>query len=390
MTSPSNHLLAGLAVLVAAWAAAAGTAAGPAAGKQWVYIGTYTRPGGSQGIYRCELDLATGALTPPALVAEAVNPSFLAFHPNGKNLYAVGEVSTLNGQRTGGVSAFAIDAETGKLTHLNQQPSRGAGPCHVTVDRTGKAVLVANYGGGSAAVLPVQDAGRLGAATAFVQHEGKGPNPKRQEGPHAHSVNLDAANRFAVVADLGLDKLLVYRFDPAKGTITPNDPPALELAPEAGPRHFAFHPDGKRAYVINEMDSTLTACDYDAAKGVLTKRQTVSTLPQGFTGNNSTAEVVVHPSGKFVYGSNRGHDSIAAFAIEPDGSLRPAGHEPTQGRTPRNFNIDPTGTYLIAANQGSDSLVVFRIDPQSGKLTPTGHRAEVKMPVCVKFYTGAK
>jgi 6-phosphogluconolactonase len=247
-------------------------------------------------------------------------------------------------------------------------------------------VLVANYGGGSVSVLPIQSDGRLGPATGFVQHEGSSVNPRRQERPHAHSMNLDAANRFAFAADLGLDKVLVYRFDANRGTIVPNDPPAATVAPGSGPRHFAFHPRGRNAYVINEMTSTVTAFRYDAGRGRLTELHTISTLPQGFTGNNSTAEVQVHPSGRFLYGSNRGHDSIAIFSIDSDtGRLTQVGHQPTGGRTPRNFGIDPTGVYLLAANQESSTVTVFRIDPRTGRLTPTGQTVNVPVPVCVKM-----
>jgi 6-phosphogluconolactonase len=351
----------------------------------WVYVGTYTS-GKSKGIYLFHLDLATGKLAPEGLVAECESPSFLAIHPNHRFLYAVNEVSNFGGMNSGAVSAFAIEPKSGHLTRLNQQSSRGAGPCHLSVDHQGKDVLVANYGSGSVAVLPIQPDGRLGPATAFIQHEGKSANPQRQEGPHAHSINVDATNRFAFAADLGLDKILVYRFDAARGTLTPNDPAAATIDPGSGPRHFAFHPNGRFAYVINEMGSTVTALAYDAAKGTLKPLQTLSTLPEGFTGNSSTAEVQVHPSGKFLYGSNRGHDSIAIFKIDPDtGRLTPAGHQSTQGKTPRNFGIDPTGQYLLAANQDSDTIVVFRIDPATGALAPTGQVVEAPKPVCVKF-----
>jgi 6-phosphogluconolactonase len=353
--------------------------------KQWVYIGTYTNAK-SKGIYLFQLDLVTGKLTPEGLVAESKSPSFLAIHPNHRFLYAVNEVDNFGGANSGAVSAFTIDPKNGHLTLLNQQSSRGAGPCHLSVDHQGKDVLVANYGSGSVAVLPIQLDGRLAPATAFDQHEGKGTNPQRQEGPHAHSFNVDAANRFAFAADLGLDKILIYRFDAARGTLTPNDPPAAAVDPGSGPRHFAFHPNGRYAYIINEMASTVTALAYDAQKGTLTPLQTLSTLPGGFKGNSSTAEVQVHPSGKFLYGSNRGHDSIAIFKIDPDtGRLTAAGHQSTQGKTPRNFGIDPTGQYLLAANQDSDSIVVFRIDPATGALTPTGQVVEAPTPVCVKF-----
>jgi len=375
-----------LACLLVVSAIAAAGDAPRDVGKQWVYVGTYTggkNPG--KGIYRFDFDPATGHLTSAGLAAEAVNPSFLAIHPTGSFLYAVGEFGDASG-KGGGVNAFRVDASSGKLKLLNQASSGGKGPCHITVDRAGKNVLVANYASGSASVVAIGADGRLGA-TQSVQHAGKGPNPKRQEGPHAHSVNLDAANRFAVVADLGLDEVKVYKFDGANGTITPNDPPAYKTSPGAGPRHFAFHPDGKRAFVINELNSTLSALDYDAQHGVLTERQTVSTLPADYRGtNNSCAEVVVHPGGKFVYGSNRGHNSIAAFAIEPDGKLRPVGHQGEGVKTPRNFNIDLTGRWMIVANQDGHTLVVFKIDQQTGALSPTGVTAEVPSPVCVKFW----
>jgi 6-phosphogluconolactonase len=362
------------------------SAAAPApAGKLWVYVGTYTNAK-SKGIYLFELDLASGQMTAKGLAGEAINPSFLAIHPSRKFLYAVGEMANFEGKRSGAVSAFAIDAANGWLKLLNQQPSVGAGPCHLIVDRDGKNVLVANYGGGSVAVLPVEADGRLRAASSVIQHTGKSVNPKRQEAPHAHSINLDAGNRFAVAADLGLDQLLVYRFDPAKGTLTPNDPPFAKVAPGAGPRHFAFHPGGRFAYVINELASTVTAFAYDPDRGELKELQTISTLPDGFKGNNSTAEVQVHPSGRFLYGSNRGHDSIAIFTIDPaTGRLTAAGHQPTHGKTPRNFGIDPTGTYLLACNQHSDTISVFRIDPQTGRLKGTGQVIEAPTPVCVKM-----
>ena len=374
-----------LAVLLgcASTAAAPGDDGSP--GKYWVYIGTYANGKGT-GIALLEMDGATGKLTSHGLAAESINPSFLAIHPTGKYLYAVNEVGEFGGEKAGAVSAFALDRASGKLTPLNQQSSKGAGPCHLIVDRTGKNVLVANYGGGSAAVLPIGDDGRLGAATAFVQHSGSGKNPRRQEGPHAHSINLDAANRYAVVADLGLDKVFVYRFDADKGTLTANQPPYVSLSPSSGPRHFAFHPDKRHAYVINEMLSTVTALDYDAERGVLKPLQTLSTIVLSARDGNSTAEVQVHPSGKFVYGSNRGYDSIAIFSVDPaSGELTPVAHQSTQGKTPRNFGIDPTGSFLLAANQDSGTVVVFKIDQQTGRLTPTGDVAKVPSPVCVKF-----
>lgn len=381
----------GVACLLGIMVSASNAAETPS-GKQRVYFGTYTGKV-SKGIYRSELDLATGKLSPPVLAGEAASPSFLAIAPNEKFLYSVGEISDFGGKKAGAVNAFAIDAATGNLKLLNQQSSVGAGPCHVVVDREGKNVLVANYGGGSAAVLPIQADGKIGEASSFVQHKGTSVDKSRQEAPHAHSINVDAKNRFAFVADLGLDTVQVYRFDSAKGTITPNDPAAAKVAPGSGPRHFAFHPSGKFAYVINEMSLTVTAFQYDADKGNLTSFQTITTLPEGVTDRKgmSTAEVVVHPSGKFLYGSNRGHHSIAAFAIDqPTGKLTAIGHQGQGIKTPRNFNIDPTGNYLLVANQDGDSVVVFKVDQATGKLEPTGNSIEVPMPVCVKFLPLAK
>jgi 6-phosphogluconolactonase len=353
--------------------------------SMFVYIGTYTGAK-SKGIYLLRLDSRTGTLTFVGLAAETPSPSFLTLHPNRRFLYAVNEIDEFAGKKSGAVSAFAIQPDSGMLRLLNQQPSEGDGPCHITVDRSGKCVLIANYGGGSVAVLPIHDDGQLSPATAFIQHKGSGVDRSRQEGPHAHSINVDLGNRFAIAADLGLDKLLVYRFDPAKGTLAANDPPWTTVKPGAGPRHFAFHPTGKFAYVINEIHCTVTAFTYDGERGVLKEIQTLSTLPDGVKEGYSTAEVQVHPSGKFLYGSNRGHNSIAVFAIDQEtGKLTLVENQPTQGRMPRNFGIDPAGTYLLAANQDSDSVVVFRIDPETGKLKPTGQKIEVPRPVCVKY-----
>jgi 6-phosphogluconolactonase len=349
-----------------------------------VYLGTYTGAK-SQGIYVARLDAEKGVLTAPELAAEARNPSFLAIHPNHKFLYAVGEVADFKGQKAGSISAFRIEPKSGKLSLLNHQSSGGDGPCHLVVDRAGKYVLGANYGGGSVTAIAIKPDGSLGEVTAFVQHEGKSVNAQRQEKPHGHSINVDKGNDFAVAADLGLDKLLVYRLG-NNGTLAPNDPPFATLKPGSGPRHFAFHPKGDRAYVINEMACTVTAFDWDGKKGVLKETQTISTLPPGEEVKRgfSTAEVQVHPSGKFVYGSNRGHDSIVVYRIE-EGQLKYVENEPTQGKTPRNFGIDPSGKWLLAANQGSDSVVVFRIDGKTGALEPVGSRIESPAPVCVKF-----
>jgi 6-phosphogluconolactonase len=354
-------------------------------GKLWVYLGTYTQ-GTSKGIYLYHLDLSTGALVSAGLAAETTSPSFLAIHPGRRFLYAVGEIGDFRGKKAGAVSAFSIDPASGKLGLLNQQPSGGPGPCHVAVDRAGRNVLAANYGGGSVVCLPIGDDGRLGQAASFVQHEGHSVNPARQKGPHAHSVNLSPDGRFAFVADLGLDKIMIYGLDAASGKLAPGNPPSAGVAPGAGPRHFAFHPGGRFAYGINELNSTVTAFAYDAQRGTLGTVQTISTLPEGFSGTNYPAEVQVHPSGKYVYGSNRGHDSLAIFAVDAEtGKLAPVGHQSTQGRNPRNFGIDPTGSYLLAANQDSDNVVVFRIDSRTGRLRPTGHEASISKPVCVKF-----
>jgi 6-phosphogluconolactonase len=349
----------------------------------FVYLGTYT--GGkssSKGIYVARFHAGTGELSEPELAAEITNPSFLALHPSRPLLYAVGETG---GPQGGTVSAFAIDRASGRLKLLNQASSRGGGPCHVAVDRTGRYVLVVNYGTGSVAVLAIRDDGSLGDSTAFVQHSGSSVNPKRQQGPHAHSVNLSPDNRFAIVADLGLDQVLVYRFDASSGSLQPNDPPFARVAPGAGPRHFTFHPSGRFAYVINELASTVTAFNWDARRGVLSEIQTISTLPKDFSGENYTAEVVVHPNGRFLYGSNRGHDSIAVFSIDRQGKLTFIETTPTQGSFPRNFALDPTGRWLLAANQRSDNVVLFRVDPKTGRLSPANRTIRVGSPVCVRF-----
>lgn len=356
----------------------------PKGGKAWMFIGTGTS-GKNQGIYRLEMDLTTGKLSEPQLAAETVQSTFLALHPSGKFLYAVTEVGNLGGKKTGGVKAYALDPKTGQLKELNVQSSKGPGPCHVVVDKAGKNVLVANYSGGSAAVLPIKEDGSLGEATGFTQHEGKSILPN-QEAPHAHSINLDAANRFAFVADLGLDQVKVYRFDPEKGTITPNEPAYVAVAPGSGPRHFAFHPNGKYAYVINEMGMTVTPFSYDADKGTLKPLKSISTLPGKTMKGYSTAEVVVHPSGEFLYGSNRGHNSIAIFKIDPkSGELTAVGNQAQGIKMPRNFNVDPTGKFLVVANQAGDNLVVFAIDPKTGELKSTGQTVAVPKPMCVKF-----
>ena len=350
-----------------------------------VYIGTYTR-GESRGIYSYRMDVESGNLTRLGVTDAGPNPSFLAIHPNHRFLYAVNEIMEFEGEETGAVTAFALDPTSGKLDYLGRQASAGALPCHLVVDTTGKNLLLANYIGGSVAVLPILDGGGLGKATSVMQHEGSSIHQKRQTQPHAHSINLDSGNRFAVAADLGIDKVLVYRFDARTGKLSRNEPASARVQPGAGPRHVAFHPDRPYAYVINEIDSTITGFSYDAGRGVLETIQTLPTLPEGFDGESTTAEVQVHPSGRFLYGSNRGHDSIAIFEIDRStGKLRSVGHEPTGGKTPRNFGIDPSGRYLIAANQNSDNLVVFRVDVSSGLLRAIGTVVDVPTPVCVRM-----
>lgn len=350
-----------------------------------LYVGTYTS-GESKGIYRFHLDPATGALSPAGDPTDTVSPSFLAFHPSRRFLYAVNETGDAPADKTGAVSAFAIDPATGGLTFLNQQPSGGAAPCHLTIDKEGRYAIVANYWGGTVEVLPIQADGRLGPPSTVLRHQSRSASPGRPAEPHPHSTNLDAANRFAFVADLGLDEVVAYRFDAKAGLLAPHEAGTVRLAAGAGPRHLAFHPGGREAYVINELDSTITRLAYDAVAGTMKPVQTVPTVPAGFTGKNSTAEVVVHPDGKLLFGSNRGHDSIAIFAIDgTTGALKPAGHQPTGGKTPRNFAIDPTGAYLLAANQDSDSITVFRIDRGNGRLAPVGNPVRVPRPVCLRM-----
>ncbi len=377
-----------IAVLIAAAIAPIGSniAHAQAPTKMRVYLGTYTGKN-SQGIYLSTLDLATGKLSTPELASELTSPSFLAIHPSGKYVYAVGEIADFQGKKAGAVSALAVDAASGKLKLINQQPSGGGGPCHVSVDPSGKCVLAANYGGGSVSSFPIGDDGSLKEGGSVIQHAGSSVNPQRQKEPHAHSINVDKEGKYAFAADLGLDQVLVYKLNAAHGTIAPNDPPHAKVHPGSGPRHFAFHPSGKFAYVINEIGNTVVAFEYNANHGLLTEIQSITTLPKEFTGTSHTAEVVVHPSGKFVYGSNRGHDSIAAFAVdEKTGKLTATGHQGDGIKTPRNFAIEPTGKFLLVGNQGADSVIVFAIDPKTGTLTPTASKIEVGSPVCIRFW----
>ena len=329
---------------------------------QGVFIGGY-----GKGIYFAEFHPDTGALSAPALAVESAQPSFLALHPNGRFLYTVNEITE------GRVSGFTIQGP-GKLAALNSTSAKGPGPCHLSIDPATGSVFVANYAGGSIAVLPIDANGRLGEATDFIQHSG--------EKPHAHWIGLAPGGKLAMVADLGLDEVLLYRFDSKHRSFKPSDPPFVRVAPGSGPRHIAIHPSGLYFYVINELASTISVFSFKNLRGI----ESVPTLPTGYTGQNSTAEIVVHPSGRFLYGSNRGHDSIAVFAVDPSkGTLKPVEHVSTRGKTPRNFEIDPTGRWLLAANQNSNSIAIFRIDTTTGRLTPSGLIEGIPAPACIKF-----
>lgn len=348
-----------------------------------VYFGTYTGQK-SKGIYVSSFDSTTGKLGTPQLAAETKSPSFLALHPNGKFVYAVGESAVVGEKKQGGVTAFAIEP-AGTLKQLNTQPSGGTGPCHLAVDERGKIVVVANYGSGSVGVLSVQNDGSLGDPLKSFQHVGSSVNAQRQTGPHAHCANITPDGKFALVCDLGTDKVMVYRLGGKEG-LTENDPPFTLVGPGLGPRHIAFSSNGEYVYVVNEMGSSVTVFDYDAKQGTLKETQTTSTLPDKFDGKSTCAEIAVHPSGKFVYASNRGHDSIAVFKVDgKTGQLSSVEHTLTQGKTPRHFAIDPSGGWLLAENQGSDSVVVFQINKSTGRLKPTGQTVEVGSPVCAVF-----
>ena len=343
-----------------------------------LYAGTYTSSGKSEGIYIYRMDHFTGELKRAGSV-KSENPSFLATDSRKRFLYAVNE------KTAGTVSSFRIDPNTGQLSFLNQQPSEGADPCHLTIDQRRKSVLVANYTSGNVAVLPIQRDGSLSAAVDVEQHEGSGPR-EQQKGPHAHCIKLDHLNRYAFAADLGIDKVLIYRFDSRTGKLAPAKQPSATVHSGAGPRHLALHPNGKYLYVINELDSSLTTFKYNSSNGTLTAFETVSTLPRDFSGTSYCADVHVSSAGRFLYGSNRGHNSIVVFAIDPrTGRLKLVEHVSTEGKWPRNFTIDPSERFLLVANQHTDNLVVFRIDPQSGRLTPASQSVEIPVPVCLQF-----
>lgn len=350
------------------------------------YIGTYTGQN-SQGIYAFQVDAQSGEVIPLGCVAAALHPSFLALHPSGRVLYSVGEFNANTDDSTAGmVVAFAVDRDNGRLSRLNAQSSGGAGPCHLTVDHTGRHVLVANYAGGSVAVLPTRADGSLEQPTCVIRHSGSSAHPQRQRQPHVHSVNLSPDNRHALVADLGIDRIVVYRFDVARGTLETPAACSFEAPPGSGPRHLVFHPDGRHVLVLNELSNQLMLLEFDPESGHLTLRQSVSTLPVGFSGSNTTAEVAVHPNGRFVYASNRGHDSVAVFRLDTAmPNLQLIQHAVTGGRTPRHFSLDPTGRQLWAANQASHTVVRFEVDQTTGRLTPVGETLKVGNPVCVRF-----
>lgn len=352
-----------------------------------VYIGNYAKKA-EDGIHVYKLDLKSGKLSYQQIVKGVLEPSFLTLDKNKKCLYAVNEIEEYDDKKSGSVSAFEIDQKTGNLQPLNVQSSLGGNPCNITISENGKFVLTANYIGGNVVVFKVDSNGSLGAAADLVQHSGSGPNEDRQKSAHPHSVVLDRNNRFAFVPDLGIDKLVIYRFDADNGKLTVNQiQPFFQTKAGAGPRHFKFHPNGKLAFLINELDSTIVSLAYNEQNGTLKEVQTVSTLPETFSASqNGCAEVEVSPNGKFLYGSNRGHDSIVSYKIdESTGKLEYIEHISTQGKSPRNFAIDPTGKLLLAANQNSNSVYTFFIDENSGKLQPTGNYISVPKPVCLKL-----
>jgi 6-phosphogluconolactonase len=351
-----------------------------------LYVGTYTEGDRAEGIYLVRMDTRSGELRRVGSVNAGANPSFLAIHPNGRVLYAANEVTERDGKATGAVSAFAIARDSGGLTLLDEQASGGAAPCYVSVDRRGRALLVANYVGGNVALLPIRAGGALAAATHVAQHRGAGPNAARQEAPHAHCIVADRSNRFALAADLGIDRVLVYRLDLDGGSLRHVESGDAQLRPGAGPRHLALHPSLPLVFVANELDSTVTTLRFDDERGTLSPLQTLSTLPAGWTGTSYVADVHVAPSGRTLYVSNRGHNSIAVFSVEPSsGALALEQVVSTDGDWPRNFSLDPTGRWLLVANQRSASVVVFARDRESGRLTPTHQRLAVPSPVCLRF-----
>ncbi|SKA94211.1 6-phosphogluconolactonase [Prosthecobacter debontii] len=351
-----------------------------------VYFGCYTNAkSGSKGIYVSKFSSGTGELSDPELAVETGSPSFLAISADKKHLYAVGEMP-VPGSKAGGVSAFNISLPEGKLSPINQVSSVGVGPCHVSLDHTGEMAMIANYGSGSVASYAIGQGGELSEAVSFMQHEGSSVDPKRQAGPHGHSINASPDNQFALACDLGLDKVLIYKIDPERGSLMGHG--HATVPPGSGPRHLAFHPNGKFVFVNNEMLMTVTSFAYQATKGAMTEIETVSTLPEADRGKQgySTAETVAHPNGKFVYVSNRTHDTIAVFSCDPaTGKLTLIQNAPAEGEIPRNFCLDPSGRWMIVAHQNSNTAALFKVDTETGKLAFTGKKVKVGGAVCVRF-----
>lgn len=362
---------------------ATGLAADEAPAEYSLYIGAYTK-GASKGILLAHFNSKTGTISTPELAAATPNPTFIAIHPSNRFIYAVNEVGSWNGQKTGSVSAFSIE-KGGTLRQLNQVSSKGSGPCHVALDSKGRVALVANYGSGSIASYKIGADGQLSESVSFFQDTGYGPNKARQEGPHAHSNTLSADNRYVVSCDLGTDRLSLYELDTENAQLVPSNPPFVRAVPGGGPRHFTFHPNDKFAYVCNEILSSVTAFQWNRFRGELTEIQTISTLPKGFSGENSTAEIRIHPINGHLYVSNRGHNSIAVFEIAKDGKLTLVEVTPTGGKTPRNFNFDPTGRWLLAANQGSDDITVLEVVHKKATLRATGNAVKCGTPLCLRF-----
>jgi 6-phosphogluconolactonase len=373
------------AVVASRATGASSLGAGARARSLLVYVGTYTS-GKSEGIYLYSLDLSDGSLKKVGVTGGVRDPSYLALDRARRALYAVEETEEFEGAKSGAVSAFAVDRSDGSLRFVNRQPSMGGAPCYVTADGRGRFVLVANYSGGNVAVLPVRKGGGLGKATDVRQDSGSGPNRERQEGPHAHCVVLAPSNRHAYSCDLGTDKVMVYDFDSRLGKLVPAAQGFVSLKPGSGPRHLTFDRAGRFAYVLSELASTVTAFARDGSTGALRELNTYPMLPADFKGENTGADLHLTPDGRFLYCSNRGHDSIALFRVDArSGALDASGHTPTGGSTPRNFAVDPTGQYLLVANQKSDNVVTFRVDPSTGALATTGHAAEIPSPVCLKL-----
>ena len=349
-----------------------------------VFISAFAS-GDKAGIHAFSFDSKTGALKPLHRTTDIQNPFFLAISPDKRFLYAI-DAEKFGGPDDEFVASYALEERTGKLKRLNQQSTRGTASCYLDVDATGKSVLVANYSSGSVTSLPVQPDGSLGGAASFVQHSGSSVDSERQKGPNAHSIIVSPDNRFALAADLGIYKIMIYHLDTATAKLTPNEAqPFAKLAPGSGPRHLSFHPNGKRVYVINELANTVTFFDCDTENGTLIERQTISTLPSDFTGKSYTADLKITPDGKFLFGTNRGHDSIASYRIGDDGKLTLIDIEPSLGKGPQNLLITPDGRWLLCANMPGNSVFVFQIDAASGKITKVGDPVEIPMPSCIRW-----